>query len=94
MILPSSLAQAISEPDSEIAPISAPTIVTTSGTSCVLGVRAQQLDRRDRRRRAAAHAVVQRDHLRHRGHRDALALHQAQPVPSAERRRREREVRA
>ena len=32
-ILPSSFAHAISEPDSEIAPISAPTMVTTSGTN-------------------------------------------------------------
>ena len=34
---------------------------------------AVQLDRGDRRRRAAAHAVVERDHLRHVGHGDALA---------------------
>ncbi len=32
-ILPSSFAHAISEPDNEIAPISAPTMVTTSGTN-------------------------------------------------------------
>jgi hypothetical protein len=34
---------------------------------------AVQLDRGDGRRRAAAHAVVERDHLRHVGHGDALA---------------------
>jgi hypothetical protein len=39
-ILPSSLAYAISEPESEIAPMSAPTTVTSSGTSaCVALVR-------------------------------------------------------
>ncbi len=34
---------------------------------------AHQLDRRDAGRRAAAHAVVDRDHLRHVGHLDDLA---------------------
>ena len=72
LMTPSSLAQAISEPDSDTAPISAPSSVTMSWV-VPCGLAAEQLDRGDRAGRAAAHAVVERDHLRHGRHRDLLA---------------------
>jgi hypothetical protein len=40
----------------------------------MLDIGPQQFDRCDGGRRAAAHAVVERDHLRHRRDRDSLAL--------------------
>ena len=69
LMTPSSLAQAISEPDSDTAPISAPSRVTHELGDAV-GPAAEQLDRGDRAGRAAAHAVVDRHHLRHGGHGD------------------------
>jgi hypothetical protein len=50
------------------------TLLWLTGAPATLAKRgAIQLDRGDGRRGSAAHAVVERDHLRHVGHRDLLA---------------------
>ena len=66
------MAHAISEPDSEIAPISAPE-QRHHKLGCSRRLVAKQLDRGDRAGGAATHAVIDRDHLRHGRHRDFLA---------------------
>ena len=85
---PSSLAQAMIEPDSDTRrsiahrPRPATSAVMRRRAAAARG-EAQQFDRTDRRRRTAAHAVVQRDHLRHVGDRDLLARHHARPRADA-----------
>ncbi len=81
LILPSSFAQAITEPVSEMEPISAPAAVTAR-MSALGEFRVPKLNRGHRCCRTAAHAVIERDHLRHRGHFDPAAQ-RAQPPPSA-----------
>ena len=88
---PCSLPQATIEPVRLTEPMTAPSSVAmmnASGSSspgCELGV-AQELDDGDERRRAAAGAVEDGDHLRHGGHRHALG---AEPAGhGADRRRR------
>ena len=66
-----SLPNATMLPENEIEPITAENMIPTT-TSPVQVVRerreAMELGRGDQRRRAAADAVEDRDHLRHRGH--------------------------
>ena len=66
---PCSLAKAIMLPLKDTAPMRAPRMPSTAK---LVGrvVDAQELGGGDGRGRAAAHAVVERDHLRHVGHRD------------------------
>ena len=60
---------------------------TSQRAGCAVGLVAEQLDRGDRAGRAAAHAVIERDHLRHRGHRDLAARSTTRPRRRAQGRR-------
>ena len=80
LIRPWSLPKAISEPEKQTAPMNAPRDrerESRPGRDALRCPRARtpcaELDRADRGRGAATHAVVERDHLRHVGHRDELA---------------------
>ena len=72
LISPCSLPNAIRLPANDTAPMMPPRTPSTSVGRAVRLAR-EQLDGGDRAGGAAAHAVVERDHLRHVGHRDALA---------------------
>ena len=67
---PCSLAQATQEPVKETAPMRAPITASPVVTPSRVLPRANS-NGGDRRRRAAAHAVIDGDHLRHVGHLDA-----------------------
>ena len=83
------------EPQKEIEPMIAANRIGISASSGQVAARAAELDDADQRHRAAADAVEQRHHLRHRGHlhaargRDAdgdadrHADHDQQPVADA-----------
>ena len=75
-----SFANAISEPENEIEPISAERTIDDELVVATPPARDVELGQRDERRRAAADPVEQGHHLRHRGH-----LHRA---GADERRRR------
>ena len=96
---PWSLPKAISEPEKLTAPMKAPAAASevTTGPCVGRGGRigrghAEQLDRRDRGRGAAAHAVVERDHLRHVGHRDDAPRPPGEAAADRDRREHQREI--
>ena len=63
-----SLENATFEPQNEIEPMIAANTIGISDSSGEVAARLAELDERDQRHRAAADAVEQRHHLRHRGH--------------------------
>ena len=72
LINPWSLPNAIKLPENDTAPMMPPSTPSVS-TAGPCAVAREQLDGGDGGGRAAAHAVVERDHLRHVRHRDAPA---------------------
>ena len=82
LMSPWSLPNAIKLPENDTAPMMPPSTPSMSTAGAVRLAR-EQLDGGDGAGGAAAHAVVERDHLRHVRHRDAPAVTQAAMPPTA-----------